>query len=72
MKLTGGVFTALASRASRWSSCYPRAVLPTLDFWFDYTCPYAYLASTQVEALAGRTGARLVYRPMLLGGVFGV
>jgi 2-hydroxychromene-2-carboxylate isomerase len=44
--------------------------LPTLDFWFDYTCPYAYLASTQVEGLAGRTGARLVYRPMLLGGVF--
>jgi 2-hydroxychromene-2-carboxylate isomerase len=42
----------------------------TLDFWFDYSCPYAYLASTQVEALAERTGARLVYRPMLLGGVF--
>jgi 2-hydroxychromene-2-carboxylate isomerase len=44
--------------------------MPTLDFWFDYSCPYAYLASTQVEALAARTGARLVYRPMLLGGVF--
>ena len=42
----------------------------TLDFWFDYSCPYAYLASTQVEALASRTGARLVYRPMLLGGIF--
>ena len=41
-----------------------------LDFWFDYSCPYAYLASTHVEALASRTGARLVYRPMLLGGVF--
>jgi 2-hydroxychromene-2-carboxylate isomerase len=42
----------------------------TLDFWFDYSCPYAYLASTQVDALARRTGARLAYRPMLLGGVF--
>jgi 2-hydroxychromene-2-carboxylate isomerase len=42
----------------------------TFDFWFDYSCPYAYLASTQVEALAKRTGARLVYKPMLLGGVF--
>ena len=42
----------------------------TLDFWFDYSCPYAYLASTQVEALAARTGARLAWRPMLLGGVF--
>jgi len=46
--------------------------LHTLDFWFDYSCPYAYLASTQVEALAARasSGARLAWRPMLLGGVF--
>ncbi len=44
--------------------------MATLDFWFDYSCPYAYLASTQVDALAARTGARLAYRPMLLGGVF--
>jgi 2-hydroxychromene-2-carboxylate isomerase len=42
----------------------------TLDFWFDYSCPYAYLGATQVEALAARTGAELRYRPMLLGGVF--
>lgn len=42
----------------------------TLDFWFDYSCPYAYLGSTQVEALARRTGATLTFCPMLLGGVF--
>jgi 2-hydroxychromene-2-carboxylate isomerase len=41
-----------------------------LHFWFDYSCPYAYLAATQVAALASRTGAELVYEPMLLGGVF--
>jgi 2-hydroxychromene-2-carboxylate isomerase len=41
-----------------------------IDFWFDYSCPYAYLASTQVEALAQRTGATLTWNPMLLGGVF--
>ena len=41
-----------------------------LDFWFDYSCPYAYLGSTQVEALARRTGASLTFCPMLLGGVF--
>jgi 2-hydroxychromene-2-carboxylate isomerase len=41
-----------------------------LDFWFDYSCPFAYLGSTQVEALAARTGARLELQPMLLGGVF--
>ena len=44
--------------------------MPSLDFWFDYSCPYAYLASTQVEALAARAGATLTYKPMLLGGVF--
>jgi 2-hydroxychromene-2-carboxylate isomerase len=42
----------------------------SLDFWFDYSCPFAYLASTQVEALAARAHAKLVYKPMLLGGVF--
>jgi 2-hydroxychromene-2-carboxylate isomerase len=42
----------------------------SFDFWFDYSCPYAYLASTQVEALATRARAKLVYKPMLLGGVF--
>ncbi len=44
--------------------------MKTLEFWFDYSCPYAYLASTQVEAVARRTGAELVWCPMLLGGVF--
>lgn len=41
-----------------------------VDFHYDFSCPYAYLASTQIEALARRTGAELVHRPMLLGGVF--
>ncbi len=44
--------------------------MQTIELWFDYSCPYAYLASTQADALAARTGARLVWKPMLLGGVF--
>jgi 2-hydroxychromene-2-carboxylate isomerase len=40
------------------------------DFFFDFSCPYAYLASTQVEGLAARTGATLVPKPVLLGGIF--
>jgi len=40
------------------------------EFWFDFSCPYAYVASTRVEALAARVGAELDARPMLLGGVF--
>lgn len=42
----------------------------TVDFWFDYTCPYAYLASTQIERVSRRSGLELRYRPFLLGGVF--
>ena len=42
----------------------------TLEFYFDYGSPYSYLADTQVEAIARRTGATLQRRPMLLGGVF--
>lgn len=42
----------------------------TLDFWFDYTCPFAYLGSTRARSLARDMGAALTYRPMLLGGVF--
>lgn len=41
-----------------------------LQFWYDFSSPFAYLASTQVEALAERTGAALVWEPMLLGAVF--
>lgn len=44
--------------------------MKTVEFFFDYTCPYAYLASTRIEALCARTGATLVWRPMLLGGLF--
>jgi 2-hydroxychromene-2-carboxylate isomerase len=41
-----------------------------VEFWFDFSCPYAYVASTRIEALAARVGAELDVRPMLLGGVF--
>ncbi len=41
-----------------------------LEFFFDFSSPFAYLASTQVEALARRTGAQLVLRPLLLGALF--
>jgi 2-hydroxychromene-2-carboxylate isomerase len=42
----------------------------TLDFYWDFSSPFAYLGSTQVESLASRTGAALRLRPMLLGAVF--
>jgi 2-hydroxychromene-2-carboxylate isomerase len=41
-----------------------------IEFFFDYGSPASYLAYTQLPAIAQRTGAEIVYRPMLLGGVF--
>ncbi len=40
-----------------------------LEFFFDVVSPYSYLASTQLDALAARTGAEVVWRPFFLGGV---
>ncbi|MDI3283657.1 2-hydroxychromene-2-carboxylate isomerase [Polyangium sp. 15x6] len=41
-----------------------------VEFFFDFSSPFAYLASTQIEDLAARKGASLVYRPFLLGALF--
>ena len=38
--------------------------------YWDFSSPFAYLATTQLEALAKRTGAEIVSRPLLLGGLF--
>ena len=42
----------------------------TLEFFFDFGSPTSYLAYTQLPRLAAEAGAELVWRPMLLGGVF--
>ncbi|WP_103102822.1 2-hydroxychromene-2-carboxylate isomerase [Pseudomonas sp. LFM046] len=42
----------------------------TVEFFFDFGSPSTYLAWTQLPAICAKAGARLVYRPMLLGGVF--
>lgn len=42
----------------------------TVEFFFDFGSPTTYLAHTQLPKLARDTGADIVHRPMLLGGVF--
>jgi 2-hydroxychromene-2-carboxylate isomerase len=42
----------------------------TIEFFFDFGSPTSYLAYTQLPQIAAETGATLVWRPMLLGGVF--
>ena len=42
----------------------------SVEFYFDFGSPASYLAYTQLPALCRDTGAALVWKPMLLGGVF--
>jgi len=44
--------------------------MKVVEFFFDFGSPAAYLAWTQLPALCTEAGAELVYRPLLLGGVF--
>lgn len=44
--------------------------MATLEFFYDFTSPYSWLASTQVEAVAARAGGQVRWRPFLVGGVF--
>ena len=41
-----------------------------LEFFFDCSSPWTYLAFAGIEAIAERTKADLVWRPILVGGVF--
>ncbi len=43
-----------------------------IDFWFDFSSPFGYLASTRVEALAAKYGRTTVWHPFLLGAVYKV
>jgi len=42
----------------------------SVEFYFDFGSPTTYLAYTQLPAIAAECGAEIVWRPMLLGGVF--
>ena len=42
----------------------------TVEFFFDFGSPAAYLAWRRIGAVAERTGATVEAKPMLLGGVF--
>ncbi|ACD97409.1 2-hydroxychromene-2-carboxylate isomerase [Trichlorobacter lovleyi] len=42
----------------------------TVDFYYDYGSPTAYMAWTQLTKICTKAGATLNYKPMLLGGVF--
>ena len=41
-----------------------------LEFFFDCSSPWTYLAFVRVQDVVARTGAEIVWRPILVGGVF--
>ncbi|MEL6171914.1 MAG: 2-hydroxychromene-2-carboxylate isomerase [Pseudomonadota bacterium] len=41
----------------------------SFEFFYDYTSPTAYIGDYAARAVAERTGAEMIYRPMFLGGV---
>jgi 2-hydroxychromene-2-carboxylate isomerase len=41
-----------------------------VEFYFDFGSPYSYLAYKALPAIVAAHGAQIVWRPMLLGGVF--
>jgi 2-hydroxychromene-2-carboxylate isomerase len=43
---------------------------PRIEFHFDFGSPNAYFAHKVIPAIEQRTGAKFVYVPILLGGVF--
>ena len=43
-----------------------------IDFYFDYSSPYGYIAAMKIDALAARHGRSVNWKPVLLGAVFKV
>ncbi len=48
----------------------PSATNKQVEFFFDFGSPTSYLAYTQLPKIARERGATIVWRPVLLGGVF--
>ena len=44
--------------------------MPRVEFFFDCSSPWTYLAFDRIEDLCAEAGAALVWRPILVGGVF--
>jgi len=42
----------------------------SIDFYFDFSSPYGYLAAQKIDALAAKYGRSVDWRPVLLGVIF--
>jgi 2-hydroxychromene-2-carboxylate isomerase len=41
-----------------------------IEFFFDFSSPYGYLASRKIDALGAKYGRAVIWKPILLGAVF--
>lgn len=48
----------------------PDSQSDAIEFWFDFSSPYAYFASLSIQALADRHDRRVEWNPFALGAVF--
>ncbi len=62
------VRAALGQPQMPWPA--PAAVGGQIEFFHDFASPFSYLAAMQLDALAERYEAKVIYRPMLLGALF--
>lgn len=44
--------------------------MPTLEFFFDCSSPWTYLAFVRIQDILARVPAETVWKPVLVGGVF--
>ena len=43
---------------------------PPIDFYFDFSSPYGYLAAQRIDEIGARHGRAVAWRPFLLGAAF--
>jgi 2-hydroxychromene-2-carboxylate isomerase len=43
---------------------------PAIEFYFDFSSPYGYLAAQRIDEIGDRHGRAVAWKPILLGAVF--
>ena len=57
--------STMLAQAIRWRRC-----VHTIEFFFDCSSPWTYLAFESIQPIAARSDVAFHYRPILVGGVF--
>ena len=44
-------------------------MIKPLEFYFDFVSPYSFLAHKQIRKIEDKEGVKIIYKPVLLGGL---